>query len=76
MLILTLLVSNLILVYNLIIFSRNYVEKLAPVAQSSVFKCWTLISLKEYYDYHSTNTIFCIGLSTCITVLFHHIIVQ
>ena len=46
MLILSLLVSNLIIVYILIVASSCYVEKLAPVDQSYVFKCWTVIALK------------------------------
>ena len=44
--ILSLLVSNLILNYSLIVALRSYVDKLAPVAQSSVFKHQTLFALK------------------------------
>ena len=73
-LILWLLVSNLILVYRLIVASRSYVEKLAPVAQYLVLKCWTVLALKYYYHYHSKNTRSYIGLNTCSTVLLNHTI--
>ena len=46
MLIFLFLVSNLILVYNLIVASRSYVEKLAHVVQSSLFKHCTVLALK------------------------------
>ena len=42
----TRIVSKLILVYNLIVDSGRYVDKLAPVAQSSVFKRRTVLALK------------------------------
>ena len=44
-LILSLLASNLILLYILIVAQRSYVEKLALVAQSSVFKRRTALAL-------------------------------
>ena len=74
MLILSLLVSSLILVYSLIVASRIHIDKLAPVNQSSVLKRRTELSLKSYYDYHSTNKRLYIGLSTCSNVLVHHTI--
>ena len=46
LLILLLLVSNLIIVYSLIVDSRSYVEKLAPMAQSSMFKRRTFLAFK------------------------------
>ena len=44
-LILSLLVYNLVSFYSLIIASRSYVNKLAPVDQSFVFKCRTVLDL-------------------------------
>ena len=64
-----LLVSNLILNYSLIVTSRSYVDKLAPVAQYFVFKLRTLLALKLYYDCRSTTTISFIGVITCSTAL-------
>ena len=45
-LILLLLVSNLILVYIFILVSHRYVDKLAPVYQSYMFKRRTVLTLK------------------------------
>ena len=45
LLILLLLVSNLILVYRFIVASRSYVDKLALLDQSSVFKLLTVLAL-------------------------------
>ena len=45
-LILLLIVSNLILVYSLIVASCSYVDRLSPVAQSSMFKRRAVISFK------------------------------
>ena len=69
MLIFPLLVSNLILNYSLTVASRRYVEKLTPVAHSSVFKRQTVLAFKWYYDFCSTTTVFYIGLSTFSTSL-------
>ena len=44
--ILSLLISNLIIVYSFIVAPLSYVDKLAPAAQSSVFKRRTVIALK------------------------------
>ena len=41
-----LLVSNLILVCSLIVAARSYVQKLAPVAQSFMFKRRTVLAFK------------------------------
>ena len=69
------IVSNLILVYRWIVVSCRYAKKLATMAQSSVFKRRTVLALKYYYDYHNTNKIFYIIISTCSTILVHHRIV-
>ena len=45
-LILSLLVSNLILVYILVVDSPSYVDKLAHVSQSSVLKRRNVLSFK------------------------------
>ena len=46
LLLLTLLVSNLIPFYSLIVASRSYVDKLVPATQSSMFKRRTVPALK------------------------------